>query len=75
MNMPEESRCAVKRTGIVLSAGPDGTLLEIEGKQVAVPAAKRDPSVRTGDRVGWNGERWIVLQDEVGIPGGTASGS
>lgn len=65
MNKPEQSKCAIKRTGVIVSTNSDIALLEIDGKRIAVPLAKCDHAVRLGAHVAWNGVRWVVMQDEA----------
>ena len=72
MNRPEQSRCRVKRSGIVCSVDPDEARIVIEGKTLSVPIGKCAPSLRTGDRVGWDGTRWIGMPEEIEESGGSA---
>ncbi|WP_027084677.1 hypothetical protein [Cohnella panacarvi] len=65
MSDTQQSRCRILRTGVVNSVDCSFVHAEVEGKRIAIPIGKCEPSVRTGDTIAWNGKQWTVSDSDV----------
>lgn len=59
MEREKKIGCQITRVGTVEQIDNDLVILNIEGKKIKVPMVKVMSSVKVGDAVKWNGERWV----------------
>lgn len=62
--LQEESNCQIKRHGIVIAVEEDYCLIEVQGKKLRIPAAKAAPALKPFNRVEWNGNEWIITEQD-----------
>lgn len=59
-----ESSCQIKRYGIVMAVEEDYCLIEVKGKKLRIPTAKAAPALQPFNRVEWNGDQWIITEQD-----------
>ena len=62
----EGTRCAIRRTGVLIDVHDETAVIDVEGKVVRVPAAKLAEGVRAGDTLEWSGGLWTKIRYENG---------
>ncbi|WP_274650335.1 hypothetical protein [Paenibacillus humicola] len=62
----EGSRCAIRRTGVLIDVHDATAVIDVEGKVVRIPAAKLAEDIRAGDTLEWSGGLWTKVRNENG---------
>lgn len=65
MSDTQQSQCRIRRIGLVRAIDCSFARADIEGKCIAIPIGKCESAVRMGDRIAWDGKRWIVCDSDV----------